>query len=146
FFITCQIAPGGTLLYDLPLFFGNVIVHAPALHFLHEARNFLLVLLRPGKHSIKDFLHLLFCHGASITDRLIRLYTVCPSRPTSHRARDGYRSRTSRDVRSLHPSYIPSSRSGGRKASAVSQGKSIQVSCGTSATNVSTSGRPNGLA
>jgi hypothetical protein len=42
--------------------------------------------------------------------------------------------------------YTPSGRIGGRKASPVSQGKKIQVSCDTSVMKVSTIGRPIGLA
>jgi hypothetical protein len=42
--------------------------------------------------------------------------------------------------------YNPSGRIGGRKASPVSQGKKIQVSCDTSVMKVSTIGRPIGLA
>jgi hypothetical protein len=39
FLIACQVAPGGTLLDDLPFFVGNVIVAAPALNLLEEARD-----------------------------------------------------------------------------------------------------------
>ena len=42
--------------------------------------------------------------------------------------------------------YAPPARIGGWNASPVSQGKQIQVSCDTSVTKVSTSGRPSGLA
>ena len=46
----------------------------------------------------------------------------------------------------LIPLQAPPGRIGGTKASPVSQGKKIQVSCDTSVMNVSTSGRPIGLA
>src|SRR4051794_10915715 len=84
-FVARQVSPGGAFFDDFPFLIGDVIVVAPLFELPHEPRDFLLILLRPGQHPIKNFLHLLLGHGAIIPNGLDES-TIEMARPSGFRA------------------------------------------------------------